>query len=91
MRALGGAFLAAGCIESFEHGMKKLALPMDINATTIDPFIAMLLILSRRKVEVMVVAGRLIGLHGIASDIRDKEAGNCECVIADHFCRETKA
>ncbi|MFM1944910.1 MAG: hypothetical protein RI897_3892 [Verrucomicrobiota bacterium] len=89
--ALGGAFFAGGCVEGFEHGVEELALPVDVEAAPPLAGICMVGVGAGGEVEVLVIAGGLVGFDAGAADLVDEEAADGECGIADHFCGETPA
>ncbi len=91
MGALGGAFFAGWGIEGLEHGVEELPLPMDVEAASPLAGVGMVGIGAGGEVEVLVIAGGLVGFDAGAADLLDEEVADGEGGIADHFGREAPA
>ena len=81
-----GAFIAGGSVEVDEHRVQEHALPMHVQATAPLVRTAAGDIGTVRKLDRLVIAGRLVGLGAGAADVGGvQQARDGERVVADEF------
>ena len=89
-RSLSRAFFATRSVEGLQHGMQKLALPVNVNPASPLPCIVILFVCTFRKVEMSIVALGLIRLYARATDVLDQQAADRQRVVANHLRRQSK-
>ena len=83
LRSFCGTFLPARGIKCFEHGVKKLSLPVYIESASAQSFPFVGLVFSRGEVKVAVVSNGLQGLYTGTSNSWDEQTTYGQGVVAN--------